>query len=98
MPDTLQSVHAYHKDYMELVEFSSKINFLAMGRTSSFKEKLMKKQEGKCIICEDAITVEQIANGAIHIHHYVPVYKKGAKSDVKNMQLLHSWCHKEVKH
>ena len=98
MSSELTKIHAFHKKYMKLIEYSSSVNITAMGKNPSFKDKLMKRQKGKCEICENVITAEQIANGQIHIHHLTPVHKKGAKSDVRNMQLLHSWCHREMGH
>lgn len=50
-----------------------------MSKNPSFKDKLMKRQNGKCEICGNVLTAEQIANGQTHIHHLTPVHKKGAR-------------------
>lgn len=98
MSSELTKIHAFHRKYMKLIEYSSSVNIMAMAKNPSFKDKLMKRQNGKCEICGNALTTEQIANGQTHIHHVTPVHRKGARSDVRNMQLLHSWCHREVEH
>lgn len=42
IPKKLLHVHAYHPDYMKMVEFNANNNFKAMGLNSSFKIKLLK--------------------------------------------------------
>jgi hypothetical protein len=75
---------------MKIVEFNTKNNILSQGPYSSYKDKLMKAQNGLCTICSKVITLEHFTLGSIHIHHTKPVFRKGARADVRNMQLVHS--------
>jgi hypothetical protein len=84
------AIHGFDKNYMELVEFQASLNLKSLSQYSSFKGKLLKKQNSICSICDKLITLEQIANGVIHIHHVEPIFRGGARSNLKNMQLLHS--------
>jgi RNA-directed DNA polymerase len=98
MSSKLIKIHAFHEEYMKLIEFANKNNLLAQGKYSSFKEKLLKKQENECTICHSVISLYHFSQGSVHIHHTVPVHRKGAKADIRNMQLVHSWCHRTVNH
>lgn len=98
IPKKLLVIHGFDKNYMELVEFQANLNLKSLSQYSSFKGKLLKKQNSICSICDKLITLEQIANGVIHIHHVEPIFRGGARSNLKNMQLLHSWCHYEINH
>ena len=49
---------------------------------------LLKKQKGKCNLCGQYFTPEDIAE----IDHIIPT-SKGGKNDYKNLQLLHRHCH-----
>jgi hypothetical protein len=90
MPKKLLDIHGFDKEYMKLVEFQANLNIKSLSKHSSFKGKLLKKQNSICSICNKLITLEQIGNGVVHIHHVEPIFKGGARSKLKNMQLLHS--------
>ena len=98
MPKKLLTVHGFDKNYMELVEFQANLNLKSLSKYNPFKGKLLKSQNSLCSICNRLITLEQIAKGVIHIHHVEPIFKGGARSKLKNMQLIHSWCHYEINH
>jgi len=89
----LTTIHAYDNKYMELVEYQTNVSFLAHSDHAPFKDKLLKKQKGLCETCTLPITPDQMIEGNIHIHHKQPIAKKGPRMDIKNLQLLHSWCH-----
>ena len=90
MPKKLLTVHGFDKNYMELVEFQANLNLKSLSKYNPFKGKLLKSQNSLCSICNRLITLEQIAKGVIHIHHVEPIFKGGARSKLKNMQLIHS--------
>jgi RNA-directed DNA polymerase len=98
IPKKLLSIHAFDKDYMKLVEFQATLNFKTLGKYNPRKGVLLKKQNGLCSVCNKLITLEQMANGWTHIHHIVPIFKGGSRGKLENMQLLHSWCHREINH
>jgi hypothetical protein len=90
MPKKLLTIHGFDQNYMELVKFQAELNLKSLSKYSPFKSKLLKKQNSICTLCNRLITLEQIANGLIHIHHVEPIFKGGARSKLKNMELLHS--------
>ena len=98
MPKKLLTIHGFDKNYMELVKFQANLNLKSLSKYNPFKGKLLKSQNSLCSICNRLITLEQIANGVIHIHHVEPIFKGWARSKLKNMQLIHSWCHYEINH
>jgi RNA-directed DNA polymerase len=98
IPKNIIDIHGFDKNYMKLVNFQANLNLKTLSKHSGFKSKLLHKQGSICNICNNLITLDQIANGTIHIHHVVPIFKGGARSNIKNMQLLHSWCHYEIDH
>jgi RNA-directed DNA polymerase len=52
---------------------------------------MWRKQEGKCLVCLDAID-----NGEeIHVHHKIPK-KQGGTDCINNLSLLHVNCHNQV--
>ena len=98
IPKRLLDIHGFDKNYMKLVEFQANLNLKSFNRYSPFKGKLLKKQKSICKICNNLITLEQIAEKVVHIHHVEPLFKGGARSKLKNMELLHSWCHYQIDH
>ncbi len=56
------------------------------------KAKLLKRQKGKCNLCEQHFIPEDL----IEIDHIIPK-SKGGKDTYKNLQALHQHCH-DVKH
>jgi RNA-directed DNA polymerase len=101
IPKNLEHVHAYHPDYMKLIDFNANVNLKTMGTNSSFREKLLKKQNHLCDHCglllhSSIIDSEQYLGENLHIHHKVPINKGGATNKIKNMALIHIWCHKDV--
>lgn len=93
IPNKWIHIHGFHEEFMKIRDFNLKNAILSQGKLATLKEKLFKRSN-ICAVCNQDITLQQIANQVVHIHHIVPVYKKGSKSDVNNMQLLHSWCHR----
>jgi RNA-directed DNA polymerase len=101
IPQRLLNIHAYHPEYHKLIEFQKTLNVKSLGKYSPQKGKLMKRQNSICTICNKLISTEQMLRGAIHIHHVVPIFfliKGGSRSSLKNMQLVHSWCHRSINH
>lgn len=95
-PNNLKSIHAYDPNYLKLIQFNVDNQIKAMGKFDSIKEKLFKKQKGICIICNNYIHIDNIHSTELHIDHIIPILKKGRKSAISNMRLLHKYCH--VKH
>jgi RNA-directed DNA polymerase len=99
IPKVMENIHAYSPDFMKLVEFQTNLGLLAINsKFPSIKDRLTKKQNGLCGICNHTITLDHLANKFVHIHHIKPVFKKGSKADVNNMLLVHSWCHRTIDH
>lgn len=98
LPNNISQIHAFHRDYMKLVHYNTKLSMLSASKHESFKDKLLKRQNGLCVICNQIITEDLLRNNAIHIHHIEPIYKGGSRNKLSNMEILHSWCHYEIDH
>jgi hypothetical protein len=98
IPKKLESIHAFHEEYGKLIDFQATLNIKSLSQYNPRKGKLLKKQNSMCSICNQIISLDQIANGTIHIHHIAPIFKGGSRSKIENMQLVHSWCHREINH
>lgn len=91
IPKNLLNIHAFHKDYLKILEYKSKTNLLSIGKYESYKSKLFKKQNGVCAVCKKIISIEDA-----NIHHIIPISEGGNASRLTNMILIHLWCHKEI--
>lgn len=98
IPKNIIDIHAFDKNVKLLVEFQATINLKSLGQYNPKKGKLLKKQDSLCSICNELITLEQMSDGKIHIHHVNPIFKGGSRSELKNMVLVHSWCHRSINH
>lgn len=98
IPLNLLHVHAYHPDYMKMIQFNTNNNFKAMGLNSSFKTRLLSAQNNLCSHCVNSLLTSTGLYEGLHIHHIMPIYKGGNRKDIQNMVLLHSWCHYEIYH
>lgn len=100
VPKKLLSIHGYHPDYMKLIEHNTTVNLKAGGPYSSFKEKLLKRQNNICPYCKESLLGPDGMTGRsdLHIHHIEPIYRGGPSKAISNMVLLHSWCHYDIDH
>ena len=98
LPDKLKEVHAYHKKVDDLKKFKLNLSLIASPKYPSLKEKLYHQQEGLCVECGKEINFDNLLFNTVHIHHIDPIYKGGSKADIKNLSLLHTWCHRILKH
>lgn len=98
IPKSLLDVHAYHPDYMKIIQFNTNVNFKAMGLNSSFKTRLLSAQNNLCTHCGNSLLTSTGLYEGLHIHHIMPIYKGGKRNDISNMVLLHSWCHYDIDH
>lgn len=100
LPKNLQPIHGYHQNYMKLVSFNTNLKFKSAGVDSSFKQRLLKRQNDFCPYCHESLTDSESLYGSnmLHIHHIKPIFKGGSRDDISNMELLHSWCHYEINH
>ena len=57
--------------------------------------KLYDKQKGKCPVCKEQLTQEEIKESQLHIHHLKPRSLGGSES-YSNLRLLHDHCHREL--
>ena len=99
IPNNLINIHGYHPDYFKLIEFNSNTNFKAMDAYASFKEKLLKIQDNLCGYCSKPLYFlesDKLIYNDLHIHHINPISKGGSTKNIKNMIILHSWCHKDI--
>lgn len=98
IPNKFSDIHAFDKEVKLLVEFQATVNLKTLGQYNPRKGKLLRKQNSLCSICNNLITLEQISEGKIHIHHIDPVFKGGSRSEFESLELLHSWCHRSINH
>lgn len=97
IPEKRKAVHAFSSDYMKLIDLQVSTSLKAEGRWGTLKEKLLKR-DNICCGCKKTITPMDITNGHTHIHHVKPIAKKGSRSNINNLTLMHSWCHREHDH
>lgn len=90
IPKNIIGIHAFDKNAKALVEFQATVNLKSLGKYNPRKGKLLKKQNSLCSVCNQLITLEQISDGQIHIHHVNPIFKGGSRSKLENMELIHS--------
>jgi 5-methylcytosine-specific restriction endonuclease McrA len=97
IPSKLETVHAYHPDYEQIILNNQRIAVESVIKTGTLKLKLFKKQKGLCAICKDYLITDtddfMPFPGEWHIHHNVKRAKGGSKSNIDNMKLVHSLCH-----
>ncbi len=98
VPLKLRMVHAFHERIDELIKYKLNLALLATPEHPTLKDKLFKKQNGLCTICEKPIDHDKLMLNQTHIHHINPIYKGGNKFALKNLALTHIWCHREHKH
>ena len=96
----LQPMHGYHPNYMKFVTFNINLKIKSAGLNSSFKQRLLKRQNNLCPYCYESLSESESLYGTntLHIHHIKPILKGGSRDDIYNMELLHSWCHYEIDH
>lgn len=100
LPKKFINIHGYHHDYMQLVTLNTNLKFKSAGVDSSFKQRLLSKQNNLCTHCEEPLLTSNgfYGDSNIHIHHVKPIFKCGSRNIISNMVLLHSWCHYEIEH
>jgi RNA-directed DNA polymerase len=97
IPDEIKDIHAYDKDYFKLIEFQTQANFLSLGKDESYKGKLFKSQKGICVICNKPLIVDSYLKfGNLHLDHIEPISEGGSKTSMKNLRLIHIWCHQSI--
>jgi CRISPR/Cas system Type II protein with McrA/HNH and RuvC-like nuclease domain len=90
IPDEINNIHAYNKDYLKLVEFQTQTNFLMLGKEESFKGRLFKSQKGICVICNKPLIIDSYLKfGNLHLDHIQPFSKTGSNTSMKNFRLIH---------
>lgn len=92
----IKKIHGYHEDIQKIIEWNLNANFKSLGEFASFKQKLLVKQKGLCTQCNKLITTFDIDNNRVHLHHIKLISKKGSRNNITNMNLVHSWCHKDI--
>jgi RNA-directed DNA polymerase len=95
IPNKIIDIHAYETNVKMLIDFQSTVNLKSLSR---YNPKLLIKQDNLCSVCNQLITLEQMSEGLIHIHHINPIFKGGSSNKLENMELLHSWCHRSINH
>ena len=98
LPKNLQQIHGYHPNYMKLVKFNINLKFKSAGLNPSFKQCLLKRQKDLCPYCYESLSESEGLYGinSLHIHYIKPIFGKGSRNDISNMELLHSWCYHET--
>jgi 5-methylcytosine-specific restriction endonuclease McrA len=70
---------------------------LTLGKEESYKGKLYKSQKGICVICSKPLIVDSYLKfGNLHLDHIQPISEKGSKTSMKNLRLIHIWCHQGI--
>ena len=98
IPNKIIEIHAFDKKVKALIEYQATVNLKSLGQYNPRKGKLLSKYNSLCSICNQLITLEQISEGKVHIHHVNPIFKGGSRSELENMVLIHSWCHRVINH
>ena len=98
MPKKLINVHAFDERATEIVNRKIDIALMSNPKTPTLKEKLYKRQNGKCYLCNKIIEHEYLHLKTAHIHHINPIKSGGSKLTITNLALTHSNCHREHKH
>lgn len=60
IPQNLIHIHAYHNDYMKIVEYNTNVNFKALGVNAPFKQKLLIRQNNLCPVCQSTLTESSV--------------------------------------
>lgn len=69
---------------------------LAIGSIMNGKRlSLHKKQRGKCPVCSEIISHDDVINSNVDLHHRKPL-SKGGNESYSNLQLLHKECHRYI--
>lgn len=95
-PNNLKSIQGFHPEYLKLIQFNFNNQVKSMGKFSSHKEKLYKRQKGTCSLCNTYLEIDNIEESDLHIDHVIPISQGGSKSNITNMRLVHKYCH--IKH
>lgn len=100
LPEELKSVHAFDNPSLvnKIIQFKLNLAIISTPKTPTLKEKLFKAQKGLCSMCNKAIDHEYLHYNSVHIHHINPIKKGGTKFALRNLTLVHSWCHRKHKH
>jgi hypothetical protein len=101
LPENLNRVNAFDDAVIveKLARFKLNLSIISSPKTPTLKEKLFKTQKGICTMCDKMIEGYYfIHNNNVHIHHIDPIKKAGNKFALKNLTLVHSWCHRAHKH
>ena len=100
IPNRLLDIHAYHPNIPELIEFQLNANFASLGKHEGIKGKLLIKQEGLCALCQKSLfhypDGSNIEGTYYEIDHIIPISVGGSKTSIKNLRLIHKWCHNVV--
>lgn len=99
IPKSLKPIHAFHSEKEKVVQINLKASLKSQGYYGSMKEKLMKKQNGICSVCNNKLIrqdQETLLIQDLEIHHIQPIRKKGERHKIQNMTIIHKWCHKKV--
>nr|YP_010121826.1 hypothetical protein KQ509_mgp04 [Monilinia fructicola]QRF72202.1 hypothetical protein [Monilinia fructicola] len=100
LPEELKAINAFDDAVIveKLARFKLNLSIISSPKTPTLKEKLYKTQKGLCTMCNKIIDYDYIHNNSVHIHHIEPIKKGGNKFALKNLTLVHSWCHRAHKH
>lgn len=98
IPNNLLNVHAFDEQVTEIVNRKVDIALKSNPKTPTLKEKLYKRQNGRCYLCDEIIDYEYLHLNTAHIHHKNPIKVGGNKFVITNLALTHSSCHRKHKH
>lgn len=98
IPNKLLNVHAFDDQAAEIARRKVVIALMSSPKTPTLKEKLYKRQKGKCYLCNEAVDYENLHLNTAHIHHIEPIKTGGSKLTITNLALTHSSCHSKHKH
>jgi len=92
IPKSLKPIHAFHSEKEKVVQINLKASLKSQGYYGSMKEKLMKKQNGICSVCNNKLIrqdQETLLIQDLEIHHIQPIRKKGERHKIQNMTIIH---------
>lgn len=90
IPKSLKAIHAFHFEKKKVVQINLKASLKSQRYYGSMKEKLMKKQNGICSVCNNKLIRQDQKTFLIQdleIHHIKPIKKKVRDTKYRIWQL-----------
>lgn len=81
----------HNREYWQMREYRNALEEIYSPRV----EMLYRKQAGRCLVCGQMITRQDISEKKVHMHHIIPRIS-GGTDKLNNLRLYHGECHREM--